>query len=412
MRLLKPVQFYFPFQDRGGPVFKIRALARSLARSGHEITVVTADLGLEKNNFFGMPFEACKWGWKTTLDGVEIIYLSTFAQYRALTFNKGLWNYAHDCVQQFDLVHFYGLYDLLGPTLSYFCRRSGIPYLVEPMGMYRPIDRNLFVKQLWHRGFGKKYLSRASLIVATSEIERQELLQADIPDRKIVIRYNGIDDATFATQTERGTFRKQWGIPAEEPLILFLGRLIPRKNADMLIVAFAEACPIKGRLVIAGPEGVSGYVTTLKGLAARYKINSRVIFTGPLFDAHKVAVMTDANIFVLPSRYENFANAPAEAIACGVPVIVSETCGVSKLIEGRAGIVIAPQNQPLVAAIRTLLTNHTLYDDLKRGCQAVAAELNWEVLARQMEDRYNEVLRPRYRGERSKSIWSDQLKKN
>jgi glycosyltransferase involved in cell wall biosynthesis len=378
-------------------VFKVRALARSLSRSGHEVTVVTADLGLKNNDFFGMPVERCEWGWKVVEGRIDIVYLSTIARYRAMTMNPALWAYGRDCVGRFDLVHFYGLYDLFGPTLSYFCRRRGVPYVVEPLGMYRPIDRSFMVKRMWHRGLGEKYLAQASLLVATSEIERDELLQAGVPKSKIVVRFNGIDNETFANRPDRGTFRSKWQISPEEPLVLFLSRLIPRKNADMLIAAFAKACPIRGRLVIAGPEGVPGHTALLKKVAIECGIQSRVIFTGPLYDTDKVAAMVDADIFALPSSYENFANAPAEAIACGVPVIVSDRCGISELVAGRAGIVIPPESAPLVKALQALMTDRELYGRLKLGCREVSEELDWEVLARQMETAYTQVSHAKHR---------------
>src|SRR5271156_5729014 len=77
MRVLKVVQSYFPFQDRGGPVVKVRALARGLAQRGHQVTVLTADLGLQKLNGSAMSFQPCPWGWRAEEDGVESIYLST-----------------------------------------------------------------------------------------------------------------------------------------------------------------------------------------------------------------------------------------------------------------------------------------------------------------------------------------------
>jgi glycosyltransferase involved in cell wall biosynthesis len=388
MHILKVVQFYFPFQDRGGPVFKVRALARKLVQRGHEVTILTADLGLEKHEGLNSSYEQCQWGWRATNEGIETIYLSTLARYHALTVNPHVNRYAHQSLNQFDLVHFYGLYDFLGPVVSYYCRRQGIPYFVEPMGMYRPIDRSLRIKRLWHRSLGRSFLRRATALVATSQLERQELLKEGISAEKLIVRYNGIDSDAFASKPARGTFRAAWRVPADEPLVLFLSRLIPRKNSDMLIEAFAEACPKHGRLVIAGPEGVPGYLANLKRVASKCGIESHVIFTGPLYDDAKVAAMTDADVFVLPSRYENFANAPGEAVACGVPVIVTDTCGISTLIEGRAGLVIKPELNPLINALRTILTDRDLYDRFKRGCRVVADELSWDKLARQMETCY------------------------
>src|ERR1700751_361229 len=85
MRILKVVQSYFPFQERGGPVFKVRALATGLAKRGHQVTVLTADLGFRKGDGSQAGAERCRWGWTARSENVETIYLSTTGQYRALT---------------------------------------------------------------------------------------------------------------------------------------------------------------------------------------------------------------------------------------------------------------------------------------------------------------------------------------
>jgi len=392
MRILKVVQSYFPFQDRGGPVVKVRALARGLAHGGHQITVLTADLGLRRLNGSAITYQPCPWGFRAEEDGVESVYLSTLANYRALTFNPDVIGFCGKSLRQFDLVHFYGLYDLLGPAVSYFCRRQGIPYVIEPMGMYRPIDRSFRMKRVWHCSLGDSYWSHAAQIIATSEMEQQELLEDGVPAGKLVVRYNGIDRATCTAQPARGAFRAKWGIAPAEPLLLFLGRLIPRKGADILMDAFAQACPREGRLVIAGPEGEPGYLAQLTKRAADAGVASRVIFTGALYDDAKAEVMADSDIFVLPSRYENFANSAAEAIAAGVPVIITEACGIRTLIDGRAGLVIAPEPQALTIAIRALLSDRSLYEKFRAGCPGVAAQLGWDRLTEQMEGYYARAL--------------------
>jgi glycosyltransferase involved in cell wall biosynthesis len=392
MRVLKAVQSYFPFQDRGGPVVKVRALAQGLAQRGHAITVLTADLGLAKTKGLEMPFETCTWGYCTEENGVNAVYLSTLAHYRALTVNPGVIGFCRSSLRQFDLVHFYGLYDLFGPAVSYFCRDYGVPYIIEPMGMYRPIDRGFEIKRMWHRGLGTKYWAGAAQIVATSEMEQQELLADGVPNSKLVVRYNGIDRKIFISAPTRGEFRKKWGINPAEPVLLFLGRLIPRKGADILIDAFAKACPESGRLVIAGPEGEPGYLAFLSKRAREAGVESRVVFAGPLYDDAKASVLADSDIFVLPSRYENFANSAAEAMACGMPVIITDACGIRSLVEGRAGLVVAPEQEPLVAAISTMISNPVLYRKFQEGCRTAAAELGWDRLSEQMEGYYAKAL--------------------
>jgi glycosyltransferase involved in cell wall biosynthesis len=395
MHVLHTVQSYFPFQDRGGPVVKVRAIARGLAQRGHQITVLTADLGFADRNTLGMNIERCRWGWRAEEDGVEAIYLSTLGHYRALTLNPNVVGFCRASLNQFDLVHLYGLYDLLGPAVGYFCRLRGVPYVIEPMGMYRPIDRSFRLKRMWHRSLGTSYWRNASQIVATSEMEHQELLEDGVPASKLVVRYNGIDDDATAGSLPRGTFRAKWRIAPDEPLIFFLGRLIPRKGADVLIEAFAQACPEKGWVVIAGPEGESGYRAELEKCAKENGIESRTIFTGPLYGRDKSALMRDADVFVLPSRYENFANAAAEAIACGVPVVITESCGIRSLVDGRAGLVIPSAKDSLVDALRKLIGDPILYAKFKDGCREVAAQLGWDRLTEQMEGYYFEVLAQR-----------------
>jgi glycosyltransferase involved in cell wall biosynthesis len=132
---------------------------------------------------------------------------------------------------------------------------------------------------------------------------------------------------------------------------------------------------------------------TLEQRARKAGIESRVIFTGALYDHDKSDLMMDTDIFVLPSRYENFANSAAEAIAFDIPVIITDFCGIRSLVDGRAGLVIAPEKQPLVAALRKLISDPALYAKLKAGCSEVAAELGWDRLTEQMEGHYTRVLK-------------------
>ena len=75
----------------------------------------------------------------------------------------------------FDLVHFYGLYDLLGPSVGQFCRKNKLPYVIEPMGMFRPIDRSFRKKRLWQQTLGRSFWRGAARIIATSELEEAGL---------------------------------------------------------------------------------------------------------------------------------------------------------------------------------------------------------------------------------------------
>ena len=390
MRILKVTQAYHPFHERGGPAIKVRSIARGLVELGHRVTVLTADLGFGAREIAAAAASRDTQGWRSAQDGIEALYLSTFGHYRNLTVNPGVLRFCARQLRQFDVVHIYGLYDVLGPAVAWHCRRAGIPYVVEPLGMTRPIDRGFLIKRTWKRLTGC-YLRRASSIITTSELERDEVVAEGFPSEQVLLRYNGIDLDEFREFPQRGTFRKAAGLTTGERIILFMGRLIPRKGADLLIEALPRLKPHNVKLVIAGPEGEAGYVTFLREKARAAQVEDRVLFPGPLFGEEKKAALADADVFALPSRYENFGNTAAEAIACGTPALVSDQCGIAPLIHERAGIVTAYDASAIAAALDKLLGDDDLYRQLRSGCAEVAEEISWGKLVQAMEQCYEQA---------------------
>ncbi len=389
MRILKITQSYFPFLDRGGPAVKVRALARGLGGHGHRVTVLTANLGEGQQAALG---ERSRWGWRSEEGNVETVYLRTEFRFRALTINPALVSFCRERLGQFDVAHVYGLYDAIGPGAAWLSRRRGIPYVVEPMGMYRPIDRAFFLKGVWHGILGRRMIAGACGMIATSELERQELVAGGIPAGKVHLRFNPVELAEFQLLPPRNTFRDRWRIPRDEPLVLFLSRLIPRKGADLLIEAFAEALPAKGLLAIVGPEGARGYQEHLRAVAEACGVSGRVRFTGALYGEEKKAALADADVFALPSSYENFANAAAEAVASGVPALVTDHCGIHSLLEGRAGLVVKREKGEIARALGTLIENDELRERLRAGCRGLAEELSVERSVESLEAIYGECL--------------------
>ena len=394
MRILKTVQAYYPFQEKGGPVVKVRAIALGLAHRGHSVTVLTADFGFEPSLAPAMKAEKCRWGWCAQEQGVEAIFLRSLGHYRALTLNPGVMKYCSASLAKHDVVHIYGLYDLLGPAAAFFCRRYHIPYVVEPMGMFRPIVRNFRAKKLYHLLLGNRLLRRAHRVIATSEQEKQELVTGRIDSARVVVRRNGID--VPVSLPPAGAFREKWTIAPQARIILFLGRLVPKKSPDLLLNAFAlwrRETPhaAESVLVFAGPDEHDGYLARLKSLAVASDIAENVLFTGPLYDDAKWAAYRDADVFVLPSQNENFGNSAAEAMACGTPVIVTDQCGIAPIVEGRAGLVVPHDSRAIAAALKLLLDGGNLAGQFRDACPGVVRGLSWEQPLSQMEAIYRDV---------------------
>jgi glycosyltransferase involved in cell wall biosynthesis len=396
MRILNVTQSYAPFLEFGGPPVKVRALSDALARRGHEVTVLTADWGLESRFPGGIePAGTTRspFGWRQERDGVQAIYLPSWLQYRALSWNPAAKRFARARLKNFDVVHIFGLYDFLGPAIADECRRRKIPYVVEPIGMFLPIVRSFRLKRLYHATFGRKMFRDARFLVATSQQEVKELASAGIPREKIFLRRNGV--AAPEAMPERGKFRADYGITQDRKLILFLGRLSAKKSPDLLLEAFAmlPASEVNNtvQLVFAGPDE-SGMQARLSQMAERLGVAARVLFCGPIFDAAKWEAYRDADVFALPSQNENFGNTAAEAAAAGTPVVVTEGCGIAPLLAGVAGLVVPHKAEAIARAIERLLTEPDLRAQFAAGGKEATSRLGWEEPAQEMEALYRHLV--------------------
>jgi len=381
MRILNVTESYAPFLEFGGPPVKV------------QVTVLTADWGIEKRlKAAAMDSRPGPFGRTQIVNGVTAIYLPTWLHFRAASWNPAIGRYLRARLTEFDVVHIFGLYDFLGPRAASECRSRGIPYVVEPIGMFVPIVRNIRLKRLYHRLWGRPMLSGANAIIATAEQEQDELIAGGIPAHKIRLRRNGVEGP--GTMPKPGNFRAALNIQRQAKLILFLGRLSQKKSPDLLLQAFGrlQHSPYgdepRPHLAFVGPDE-AGMTSKLKRSARELGVDERVHFSGPLGGMAKWEAYRDADIFVLPSQNENFGNTAAEAIAVGTPVIVTEHCGVAPLLKDVAALVIRHSEEELAQALAKLLEDRDLWTKLHDGCALAASQMGWEEPLRQMEMIYS-----------------------
>ncbi|HVO58082.1 MAG TPA: glycosyltransferase [Dongiaceae bacterium] len=392
MRVLSVSESYAPFYEFGGPPVKVEALATGLAQRGNSVTVLSADWGFEKRRESDDGARRSPFGWTRESNGVTSIYLPTWFHYRASSWNPAIGRYLRARLQQFDAVHIFGLYDLLGPAVAKACRKRGIPYVVEPIGMFVPIVRSLMLKRLYHSFFGNRMIAGASAVIATAEQEVEELAAGGVPREKIVLRRNGV--IAPRNLPAAGTFRAQRGIPPDARVILFLGRLSEKKSPELLLEAFGKLpAALDGRplrLVFAGPDE-SGMLQRLRATARVLGVEERVSFTGAIFGSEKWGAYRDADVFVLPSQNENFGNTAAEAAAVGIPVVLTENCGVAPLLDGTAGIVTRHETEAVAQAVERILRDGQLWARLSEGGRHAAGRLGWDAPVEATESLYRRL---------------------
>jgi glycosyltransferase involved in cell wall biosynthesis len=178
-------------------------------------------------------------------------------------------------------------------------------------------------------------------------------------------------------------------------IVLFLSRLDPKKGIDLLLRAFARVrtqVP-NASLVVAG-SGDDEFVNCLKADAVSLGISADVLWPGFLLDGEKYAALADADVFVLPSYSENFGIAAAEAMAAGLPVVVSQQVGIHRdIAEARAGIVVPCRVEDLASALTRLLTDSTLRQSTGQRAREFARQrYSSDVITRKLVGVYNRIL--------------------
>ena len=401
MRILNVTQTYAPFLEFGGPPVKVRALSEALAQRGHRVTVLTADWGLEErlgDKLESSGTDRSPFGWRRQANGVQAIYLPTWFRYRAVSWNPAVNRFLRARLQNYDVVHVFGLYDFLGPAVAAECRRRRVPYVVEPIGMFLPIVRGVRLKQLYHSVLGRSMLLGARFLIATSDQEVRELVSAGLPRERVILRRNGVEIPE--TLPARGGFRKELGVVPDWKLVLFLGRLSQKKSPDLLLQAFAKLANETGvaklHLAFAGPDE-GGMKARLARMAGQLGVAASVHFSGPVFEQAKWAAYRDADVFVLPSQNENFGNTAAESVVAGTPVVLTKECGIAPLLADTAALVVPHEANALARAIHRVLSEPDLHARLAAGCQQVVSRLGWEEPTEAMETLYGQLVEAKTR---------------
>ena len=221
-----------------------------------------------------------------------------------------------------------------------------------------------------------KYIKRASHIIAVSEKTKSDLVKyLNIPERKISVIYNGVDHNIF----------KPYNVKLlDQPYILCVGSERPRKNLGRLFEAFATLrhdFPELKLVNVGGPGRSKQFRSdTMKKLSS-LGITKNVIFVGYISNLDLACYYSSAALLAYPSLYEGFGLPPLEAMACGCPVVTSNTSSLSEVV-GEAGIMVDPYDTySLVQAMRQVLTDKELRDNMVRAGLEQSKKFSWEKTA-------------------------------
>lgn len=352
----------------GGPVAKARALVAALRECGAHAQLAGAGTAVENE-----------------------VALERIGGFHGTPIPRTLRPLVRE-VRRAEVVHVLGYRDPVGTAAFLIARPWRVPVVWEPCGMHRRRLRSLRLKALFDAGPGRMIEKTARRVVATSRLEAGELAADGLPAARIAIRPNGVDFSGLVPPPSRGRLRQALGIPPEAPLVLALGRITAKKG--LLDLAEAVAGLAGAHALVAGPDDGDG---TLPALLARRRaigLEGRLhILARGLWGADKAQAFADADCFCLPSASENFGIAAAEAAGCGLPVVVSQECGVAEFLQPSACRVIAHGD---VDELRRAL-GEVLSQPVRAAARAQAPRLrrslDWQVLAREQLAIYEEAVK-------------------
>jgi glycosyltransferase involved in cell wall biosynthesis len=322
LNVLQMVQTLDP--SVGGVSPAVLALSRGLARRGHKIDIVVLD------------DPASPW-----LADVDLTVRALGTGLTSYRYSKKLMPWLRKHGGNYDCVIVNGLWQYISFAAWRRYARTSTPYFVFPHGMLDPWFKRTFPlkhlkKWLYWPWADYRVLRDATAVIFTSEDER---LQA----RKSFWLYRcrekvsalGIESpAPLAPQAPEKFFERFPSL-RNKHILLFLGRLHPKKGCDLIIDAFRKLKPAGASLVLAGPDQV-GWETELRARVADFP----VVFTGLLQGEMKHAALACADAFILPSHQENFGMSVVEALAAGLPVLISNRVNIWHEVEiDRAGYV-------------------------------------------------------------------------
>jgi glycosyltransferase involved in cell wall biosynthesis len=363
---------------QGGPSIALVKHALELRKHGVETTIFTTDLAGPASKRPAVRVHPSDLPHGAEELDIRIFEVKTPTR---LAYSPALRRALDREASQFDVFHVHALY--LYPTYAAasVARRRRIPYVLSPHGALDPAlrGRSRALKRLSDALWQERAMNNAAAVHYTTPAEARLAADVGISAPSVIVP-NAVDPWGKPSSQRARDFRKRYLHGAQGPILLILGRISHKKGVDILIRSLSALAPSSPdmRLVVAGPDDESLCAELLE-LARRERVSDRVVFTGMLREEERLAAFSAASVFALPSKTENFGNVVVEAMAAGVPVVVSPHVNLAEdLVRERAAVVCDRDAEAVATAVQRLLHDDEHREEkIRRGyrfAHALAAD--------------------------------------
>lgn len=376
---------------RGGPSESVVAIAKAQnALPGMEAEIIaTNDNG---PNLLPVPLgELTDWG------GAPIRFFQRFSPpLRPLwefafsaSFSGWLWQHARD----YDWIHVHAIFSYTCTYAMAVARHQGIPYIVRPNGMLCrwSLQQGARKKNAYLNLIERANLNGAAAIEFTAELERQEASALGLKAANFILPY-GLEMPTPVPDA-RHRLRQEFGLAADEPVILFMSRIHPKKGLELLIEALGRLLTTERFAFILAGSGTPDYEAQIQAAIATAGLAERTHWAGFVQGERKNMLLQGADIFALTSHSESFGLAVLEAIAAGTQAVTTAAVPLASVVSAhQLGTVVPLTPEAIAAGLQGSL--HSLQDTAAetarrhRARDLVAREYTWPQIAAKLVDRY------------------------
>lgn len=383
MSLISSLQIVASINPRtGGPAVSVTGLAMALERAGQRASIVSLDYeehgaaidtpGVANLRVVPSTLGKRLRGWSPALDAAIARAAET---------------------QGADLIHHHGLWMYPGIYARRIAQKRDVPLVISPRGMLDrwALERSALRKAVATRVYERRNLRAARAFHATSAAEAAAIRDCGLA-QPIAVIPNGVELRPREARAARGLIEASFPALEHKRWLLFMGRLHPKKGLDLLLEAWRDLHRqhAQWQLVVAGPDLDGARPGLERSIADDPTLRASVTFSGMLEGAAKQAALDHAEIFVLPTRSENFGMAVAEALAHGIPVVTTTAAPWPDLVAHECGWWVEPSCVAIADALRDAMGRPAA--DLQaigeRGRRYASSRFDWDTVGARMADVY------------------------
>ncbi|MDH6062762.1 glycosyltransferase [Umezakia ovalisporum] len=375
---------------RGGPSEAVLQMVQALNHFGVEAEIATT-------NDNGSQLLDVHLGKCIDYQQVPLWFFPRFSppinSVREFAFSQDFTNWLWRNIKHYDLLHVHAIFSYPSTAAMAMARLQKVPYIIRPIGQLCTwsLQQSAFKKQLYLKIIEKANLNHSRKIHFTATAEQEEAAHLNLTCCSFVLPLGISINPKIADARQR--MRQHFNLVPDEPIILFLSRLHPKKGLDYLIPALGKLSDYRFTFVLAG-SGTPEYENYVKSLLVTHGIKTRTYFTGFVKGEFKDLLIQGADLFTLTSHSENFGVAVLEALAAGIPALVTPGVALADIIkQQQLGYVTELNINAIASAIGNILTHPEKMREMGDAAREfIFNNYTWDSVAAKMMAIYKDIL--------------------